>query len=252
MTETNHMTVAEAKRLCRFRDEKQFQAAVDGYLKVNGWLSYHTHDSRRSQAGFPDICAIHPGRGVLLFAELKMPGNKPSKKQQAWLEALKRFAALHEPPERWRPERCPAPGASLVPERRGGDHPHTRRKDPAMLGAAEDYSWSVESFGAHLERSGWKQLALAAATGVLQQTISRLKQGQDYMSEDAASRLAPKFFHTTTADLRLAHNLYVFHRRHESGDLSPLRPGDHLRRHAPRSHLRAARRRKGRSPRRDA
>ena len=51
--------------------EKAFQAQVIRTFKEHGWLAYHTHDSRHSAAGFPDVCAVHPESDRLVFAELK-------------------------------------------------------------------------------------------------------------------------------------------------------------------------------------
>lgn len=54
------------------------------------WLRYHTHDSRKSHQGFPDLVLVRPPR--VLFIELKGDseyGKKgPTVEQQAWLEAL--------------------------------------------------------------------------------------------------------------------------------------------------------------------
>lgn len=36
-----------------------------------GWRWYHTHDSRRSPAGFPDLVLWHPTRQLVKFRELK-------------------------------------------------------------------------------------------------------------------------------------------------------------------------------------
>lgn len=54
---------------------------------LSGWLCYHTHDSRRSQAGFPDLVMIRGER--LIFAELKSEKGKTSSQQDEWLSALK-------------------------------------------------------------------------------------------------------------------------------------------------------------------
>ena len=35
--------------------EGEFQAWVLDLANRNGWLAYHTHDSRKSAAGFPDV-----------------------------------------------------------------------------------------------------------------------------------------------------------------------------------------------------
>ena len=67
--------------------EKVFQQAVVTLAKLNGWLVYHTHDSRKSEPGFPDLVLVHP-RGQCLFVELKSETGKITKAQGAWLEAL--------------------------------------------------------------------------------------------------------------------------------------------------------------------
>lgn len=51
-------------------------------------LIYHTYDSRRSKQGFPDLVMVHPRRGQIIFAELKIKGNYPSTEQRLWLAAL--------------------------------------------------------------------------------------------------------------------------------------------------------------------
>ena len=70
-------------------DEKEFQAEVIRLLQMNGFTKiYHTHDSRRSEPGFPDIVAIRPSDGYALFWELKTDKGKCSEAQCEWLEAL--------------------------------------------------------------------------------------------------------------------------------------------------------------------
>jgi hypothetical protein len=63
-----------------------------------GLLRYHTHDARRSPAGFPDLVLCGPG-GVL-FRELKRQGRDPTPAQQRWLDAL---AAGGADAGTWRP-----------------------------------------------------------------------------------------------------------------------------------------------------
>lgn len=55
---------------------------------LGGWLCYHTHDSRRSPEGFPDIVAVHPQLGRMVFAELKSAKGKVTPDQEQWLAAL--------------------------------------------------------------------------------------------------------------------------------------------------------------------
>ena len=66
--------------------EKDFDAAIVELAKANGWLTYHTRDSRKSESGFPDRVFVRNGR--LIFAELKVPPNVPSAAQQTWIEEL--------------------------------------------------------------------------------------------------------------------------------------------------------------------
>lgn len=83
--------------------EKEFQAAVIALATMNGWLHYHTWDSRKSAAGFPDLVLVKPGRGVI-FAELKSATGVESLSQTAWrlaLECAEANAVL------WRPSDWP-------------------------------------------------------------------------------------------------------------------------------------------------
>lgn len=51
-----------------------------------GFLAYHTHDSRRSEKGFPDLVLVKEGR--LIFAELKRQKGTYGPGQEDWLKAL--------------------------------------------------------------------------------------------------------------------------------------------------------------------
>ena len=68
--------------------EKVMQQAIITLAKLNGWLVYHTHDSRKSERGFPDLVMVHPDRGECLFVELKSETGKLTPSQGKWLEAL--------------------------------------------------------------------------------------------------------------------------------------------------------------------
>lgn len=51
-----------------------------------GWAAYHTHDSRHSAAGWPDLVLV---RERLLMAELKREKGQLSARQVYWIELLR-------------------------------------------------------------------------------------------------------------------------------------------------------------------
>jgi hypothetical protein len=65
---------------------KKFQASVESLARTTGWLVYSTWNSKHSPAGFPDEVMVRPPR--LIFAELKIPPDRVSAAQMAWLETL--------------------------------------------------------------------------------------------------------------------------------------------------------------------
>lgn len=81
--------------------EKQLQQAVLDCARLMGWLRYHTHDSRRSHPGFPDLVLVRPPQ--LLFVELKSAKGKATAAQQAWLDALSQCGPFCRA-RLWRPE----------------------------------------------------------------------------------------------------------------------------------------------------
>lgn len=102
--------------------EVGFQQAVVELASLRGWLCYHTHDSRRSQAGFPDLTMVRGPR--LVFAELKSEKGRTSPAQRLWLDQL---AAVAEE------------GRSLASEWNGeheGTSYYTERRSPV-----EVYEW---------------------------------------------------------------------------------------------------------------
>ena len=66
--------------------EKQLQTVIIQLAELLGWLVYHTHDSRRSQAGFPDLVLVRGNR--IIFAELKSEKGRTRPEQVKWLTAL--------------------------------------------------------------------------------------------------------------------------------------------------------------------
>ena len=82
--------------------EKAWQDGVMRVLKSTGHtLVYHTHDSRRSPSGWPDVAAIKPAGGTLYLCELKTDVGIVSEAQQAWLTALAGCTGVVA--EVWRP-----------------------------------------------------------------------------------------------------------------------------------------------------
>ena len=79
--------------------EKQFQSQILQLAHLAGWAYYHTHNSRHSVSGFPDLVLV---RGkTLIFAELKVGRNKPSTEQARWLDLLRQTGVIVR---LWRPE----------------------------------------------------------------------------------------------------------------------------------------------------
>lgn len=64
-----------------------------------GFLVYHTHDSRRSQPGFPDLVMVHAHTGRVIYAELKSETGRVRPEQQIWLRLL----GIHHETFLWRP-----------------------------------------------------------------------------------------------------------------------------------------------------
>ena len=67
--------------------EWHLQAAIEEELRLRGWRFYHSHDSRRSVAGFPDLVCLRGDR--VLVAEIKGPKTRVTVEQRAWLDAFK-------------------------------------------------------------------------------------------------------------------------------------------------------------------
>ena len=82
--------------------EADFQGLVLDVAETFGWEVFHDGDSRRSNAGFPDLVLVKDGR--IIFAELKREKNSyPSKPQMNWLALLGQAAGDNVMAVLWRP-----------------------------------------------------------------------------------------------------------------------------------------------------
>ncbi|MBZ5736472.1 VRR-NUC domain-containing protein [Nocardioides sp. TRM66260-LWL] len=82
--------------------EAMFQRHLLQLAAWHGLLSYHTHDSRRSQPGFPDCVLLGPA-GVI-YAELKTTKGRVTPEQREWLD---RLTAAGQTAYLWRPTDWP-------------------------------------------------------------------------------------------------------------------------------------------------
>jgi hypothetical protein len=66
--------------------ETQLQGCIINAAQTLGWLVYHTHDSRRSQPGFPDLVLVRGQQ--ILYRELKTQTGRVRPEQRTWLDTL--------------------------------------------------------------------------------------------------------------------------------------------------------------------
>jgi hypothetical protein len=67
-------------------NERGFQQQVLDLARLYQWAAYHTFDSRRSAAGFPDLVLVRAPE--IIFAELKAEKGSLSQEQREWIAAL--------------------------------------------------------------------------------------------------------------------------------------------------------------------
>ena len=85
-------------------NEAQFQKQVVDLAHYQGFLVFHTYDSRKSTgAGFPDLVLVGPGREPL-FVELKTAKGQLSPLQKKWKSSLEASGADYR---LWRPDDWP-------------------------------------------------------------------------------------------------------------------------------------------------
>lgn len=102
--------------------EQQWQRQVITVAQMYAWDVHHHHDSRRSEAGWPDLVLV--GHRRALFVELKTLRGRVRPPQRHWLTALTLAGcevAL------WRPTDLPHVIAALGPtqQRLPGYHEET-------------------------------------------------------------------------------------------------------------------------------
>ena len=90
--------------------EREFQASVLDLARITGWLAYHTHNSRHSEKGFPDLCLVRDN--ACIMAELKSASGKVTAAQEAWLTALDAIPGIIA--TIWRPHDWPLVEAMLT------------------------------------------------------------------------------------------------------------------------------------------
>lgn len=97
--------------------EAEWQQQVLDVARLGGWLAYHTHDSRHSERGWPDVALLRPPR--LVVAELKVGRRQVTPEQRVWLDELARVPGVES--YVWRPadlaEVCFILGVQVVVER---------------------------------------------------------------------------------------------------------------------------------------
>lgn len=76
----------ELLRRAKTMTENDLQSCIENTARYRGWRTYHTHDSRRSQAGFPDLVLVRGTR--ILWRELKTMTGRLRPEQHAWLNDL--------------------------------------------------------------------------------------------------------------------------------------------------------------------
>jgi len=103
----------------RKSDENELLSSVRKLAKMYGWMSYHTHDPRRSDEGFPDLVMV---RESIIFAELKSRTGKLSHAQEIWLRMLERTGSVEV--YLWRPQDLDMIAARLSRRTLGGGSHH--------------------------------------------------------------------------------------------------------------------------------
>ena len=78
--------LTDKERLLREIPEKAFMEQIREIAIVSGWMTYHTHNSQRSEPGWPDLALYKDRR--LVFIETKRQIGRVTPEQQTWIDAL--------------------------------------------------------------------------------------------------------------------------------------------------------------------
>ncbi len=68
--------------------EKEFLGQIVTFARALGYMVYHTHDSRRSEPGFPDLVMASKKWGKIIYAEIKTSTGKITAAQDEWIRTL--------------------------------------------------------------------------------------------------------------------------------------------------------------------
>jgi hypothetical protein len=79
--------------------EDPFLRQILQLAKLYRWYAYHTHDSRHSEKGWPDLALLK--RGVLILAEVKKQDGEVTPEQEAVIALLRQVPGIIV--EVWRP-----------------------------------------------------------------------------------------------------------------------------------------------------
>ncbi len=89
MTQQRTLTSADYRRQVESAmTEKEFMVEIIHHARIFGWLVYHTHDSRHSAKGYPDLTLCHSKLKRILFMEVKTERGKVGAAQYEWLDAI--------------------------------------------------------------------------------------------------------------------------------------------------------------------
>lgn len=81
-----HRVLTDEERWLRTKTEVEWSGEIIDAANVGGWLWYHTHDSRRSPKGFPDLTLTRGDE--LVFFEVKKQTGVVTPDQQEWIDRL--------------------------------------------------------------------------------------------------------------------------------------------------------------------
>jgi hypothetical protein len=88
--------------------EAQFQEALVEYAELWGWLVWHDNDSRRNDAGFPDLVTISTKQ--LEWIEALSQASGPNVMAAIWFPSDRDYAEAVLRGEKWGDDTTDVPG----------------------------------------------------------------------------------------------------------------------------------------------